>query len=185
MPLFSDYPVATLKDVIKFESEKTLEQRYDARSVYDIFAKSAAKHPDRIALTMLMTGAEDETPRLVTYRQMLDGVTRAANFFASLGGAVRALPTSFPVWSRPTSRSGARRPPVTRCRSTSCSRHRTSPISSRRLAQGFWWHWVRIRSWISGRKRLRSENCCRTSSWYMSRCLMRRYRKVSSALARG
>ena len=87
MPLFSDYPVATLKDVIKFESEKTLEQRYDARSVYDIFAKSAAEHPDRIALTMLMTGAEDETPRLVTYRQMLDGVTRAANFFASLGGA--------------------------------------------------------------------------------------------------
>jgi fatty-acyl-CoA synthase len=86
MPLFSDYPVATLKDVIKFESEKTLEQRYDARSVYDIFAKSAAKYPDRTALTMLMTGADDETPRLVTYRQMLDGVTRTANFFASIGG---------------------------------------------------------------------------------------------------
>ncbi len=86
MPLFSDYPVATLKDVIKFETEKTLEQRYDARSVYDIFAKSAAQYPDRTALTMLMTGADDETPRLVTYRQMLEGVTRAANFFASLGG---------------------------------------------------------------------------------------------------
>ncbi len=86
MPLFSDYPVATLKDVVRFETEKTLEQRYDARSVYDIFAKSAARHPDRTALTMLMTGAEDEAPRIVTYKQMLDGVTRAANFFASLGG---------------------------------------------------------------------------------------------------
>ncbi len=86
MPLFSDYPVATLKDVIRFETEKTLEQRYDARSVYDIFAKSAARHPDRTALTMLMTGADDETPRIVTYRQMLDGITRAANFFASLSG---------------------------------------------------------------------------------------------------
>ncbi|HEX7882437.1 MAG TPA: acyl-CoA synthetase [Afipia sp.] len=86
MPLFSDYPVATLRDVVKFETEKTLEQRYDARSVYDIFAKSAARHPDRTALTMLMTGADDETPRLVTYGQMLEGVTRAANFFASLGG---------------------------------------------------------------------------------------------------
>lgn len=86
MPLFSDYPVATLDDVVKFETEKTLEQRYDARSVYDIFAKNAARHPDRTALTMLMTGADDETPRLVTYRQMLDSVTRAANFFAGLGG---------------------------------------------------------------------------------------------------
>jgi fatty-acyl-CoA synthase len=86
MPLFSDYPVATLKDVVKFETEKTLEQRYDASSVYDIFAKSAARHPGRTAMTMLMTGADDETPRLVTYGQMLDGVTRAANFFASLGG---------------------------------------------------------------------------------------------------
>lgn len=86
MPLFSDYPVATLQDVIRLETEQPLEQRYDARSVYDIFVKSAARHPDRTALTMLMTGADDETPRLVTYRQMLDGITRAANFFADLGG---------------------------------------------------------------------------------------------------
>ncbi|NGX95257.1 MAG: acyl-CoA synthetase, partial [Candidatus Afipia apatlaquensis] len=75
-----------LQDVVRFETEKTLEQRYDARSVYDIFAKSASRHPDRPALTMLMTGADDETARVVTYKQMLDGVTRAANFFASLGG---------------------------------------------------------------------------------------------------
>ena len=86
MPLFSEYPVATLQDVVRFETEKTLEQRYDARSVYDIFTKSASRHPDRTALTMLMTGADDEMARVVTYKQMLDGVTRAANFFASLGG---------------------------------------------------------------------------------------------------
>jgi len=86
MPMFSDYPVATLADVVRFETEKTFEQRYDARSVYDIFVKSAARHPDRTALTMMMTGAADETPRLVTYRQLVDGVTRAANFFAELAG---------------------------------------------------------------------------------------------------
>lgn len=110
MPLFSDYPVATLKDVVRFETEKTLEQRYDARSVYDIFAKSAARHPDRTALTMLMTGADDETPRLVTYRQMLDGITRTANFFASLGGpgagVAYILPslveTHFTLWGAET-----------------------------------------------------------------------------------
>jgi fatty-acyl-CoA synthase len=110
MPLFSDYPVATLQDVIRFETEKTLEQRYDARSIYDIFAKSAARHPERTALTMLMTGADDETPRLVTYRQMLDGITRAANFFASLGGpgtgVAYILPslveTHFTLWGAET-----------------------------------------------------------------------------------
>jgi fatty-acyl-CoA synthase len=110
MPLFSDYPVATLKDVVRFETEKTLEQRYDARSVYDIFARSAARHPDRTALTMLMTGADDETPRLVTYRQMLDGITRAANFFAGLGGpgagVAYILPslveTHFTLWGAET-----------------------------------------------------------------------------------
>lgn len=110
MPLFSDYPVATLKDVVRFESEKTLAQRYDARSVYDIFVKSAARHPDRTALTMLMTGADDETPRLVTYRQLLDGVTRAANFFASLSGpgagVAYILPslveTHFTLWGAET-----------------------------------------------------------------------------------
>ena len=110
MPLFSEYPVATLQDVVRFETEKTLDQRYDARGVYDIFAKSAARHPDRIALTMLMTGADDEVPRLVTYRQMLDGITRAANFFAGLGGrgvgVAYILPslveTHFTLWGAET-----------------------------------------------------------------------------------
>lgn len=110
MPLFSDYPVATLKDVVRFETEKTLEQRYDARSIYDIFAKSAARHPDGTALTMLMTGADDETPRIVTYKQLLEGITRAANFFASLGGAgsgvAYILPslveTHFTLWGAET-----------------------------------------------------------------------------------
>ena len=110
MSLFSDEPVATLADVVRFETEKTLEQRYDARSVYDIFVKTAARHPDRTALTMLMTGADDETPRIVTYRQMLEGITRAANFFASLGGrgvgVAYILPslvqTHFTLWGAET-----------------------------------------------------------------------------------
>src|SRR6185312_3499217 len=86
MSEFTDFPVRTLADVVRFESEKTLQERYDARSVYDIFLKGAANWPERTALTMLMTGADGETPRLVSYRQLLDGVTRAANFFTALGG---------------------------------------------------------------------------------------------------
>jgi fatty-acyl-CoA synthase len=59
---------------------------------------------------MLMTGADEETPRLVTYRQMLDGIKRAANFFASLGGrdvgVAYILPslveTHFTLWGAET-----------------------------------------------------------------------------------
>jgi fatty-acyl-CoA synthase len=86
MPAFSDYPIATLADVIRFENEKPFAQRYDARSVYDIFAKSAARYPDHTALTMVMTGENDEKPRLVSYRQLLEGITQAANLFTSIGG---------------------------------------------------------------------------------------------------
>ncbi len=87
MPAFSDYPIATLADVIRFENEKPLAQRYDARSVYDVFVKSAARHPDHTALTMVMTGEDGEKPRLVSYRQLLEGITKAANLFTSIGGA--------------------------------------------------------------------------------------------------
>ncbi len=86
MPVFSDYPIATLADVIRFENEMPFAQRYDARSVYDIFVKSAARHPDHTALTMVMTGEDDEKPRLLSYRQLLEGVTQAANLFTSIGG---------------------------------------------------------------------------------------------------
>ena len=76
MSAFSEYPIATLTDVIRFETEKPFSERYDATSVYDIFVKGAARFPDRTALTMLMTGADDETPRLVSYRQLLEASPR-------------------------------------------------------------------------------------------------------------
>ena len=87
MSALSDYPIATLADVIRFENEKPFAQRCDARSVYDVFVKSAARYPDHTALTMVMTGEADEKPRLVSYRQLLEGVTKAANLFTSIGGA--------------------------------------------------------------------------------------------------
>jgi fatty-acyl-CoA synthase len=110
MPAFSDYPIANLADVIRFENEKPFAQRYDARSVYDVFAKSAARNPDHTALTMVMTGEDDEKPRLVFYRQLLEGITRAANLFTSIGGPAPGvayiLPslveTHFTLWGAET-----------------------------------------------------------------------------------
>lgn len=86
MSTYSSYPLRTLEDIRRFENEMPLEQRIGARSVYDLFADSAAKHGDRTALTMIMTGAEDETPRQMTHRELLDAMTRTANFFHSLAG---------------------------------------------------------------------------------------------------
>lgn len=110
MSAFTDFPVRTLVDVVRFESEKTLRERYDARSVYDIFVKGAANWPDQTALTMLMTGADDETPRLLSYRKLLEGVTQAANFFTALGGPAPGvayilpslIETHFTLWGAET-----------------------------------------------------------------------------------
>jgi fatty-acyl-CoA synthase len=64
----------------------TLQQRLPERSVLDVFIGTAARDPDRTAVTMLMTGAPDEQPRQVSYRDLLGLVRRAANAFHALAG---------------------------------------------------------------------------------------------------
>lgn len=86
MPVLSEFEVRGRADVARLEAEMTLEKRLPERSVFDIFTAGAAHHPDRIALTMLMTGAPDEQPRRFSYRELLGLVRRAANLFASIGG---------------------------------------------------------------------------------------------------
>jgi fatty-acyl-CoA synthase len=58
----------TLADIEGFESQRAFEERCDARSIYDIFQQSAARHPDRAALTMVLTGDRAERPRSISYR---------------------------------------------------------------------------------------------------------------------
>ena len=86
MNLSSNSPVHTLDDVVRFESAMPIEQRLPGRSVYDVFVASARRHPERTAITMLMTGAPDEQPRRVNYTELLSLVRRAANLFTTLGG---------------------------------------------------------------------------------------------------
>lgn len=82
----SDRPIGTLADIEAFEREQPFEARVSARSVFDVFQQTAARFPDHTALTMLMTGAADEVPRKVSYRDLLTGIVRAANLFADIGG---------------------------------------------------------------------------------------------------
>jgi len=86
MPNGVGWGLRTPEDIRRFETERTLDERLPGRSVLDAFIASAARHPQRTAITMLMTGAPDEQPRRVTYAQLLGLIRRAANLFAALGG---------------------------------------------------------------------------------------------------
>lgn len=74
----------TPADIARFEAERPLDGRLPGCSVLDAFIASAAGHPDRTALTMLMTGAPDEQPRRVSHSQLPGLIRRAANLFATL-----------------------------------------------------------------------------------------------------
>src|SRR6185503_15937005 len=48
-----DQPIHTLKDLARFEAAMTLQERLPERSVLDVFIGTAARDPDRTAVTML------------------------------------------------------------------------------------------------------------------------------------
>ena len=79
-------PLRTMSDVERFETEKPLHERLPGDSVYDVIVSAADLHGDRTALTMLMSGDDDEQPRRVNYSALLGLVRQAANLFSSLGG---------------------------------------------------------------------------------------------------
>ena len=86
MTSWLENPLRTLSDVERFESELPLQQRLPGDSVYDVFVRAADMHGDRIALTMLMTGDDDEDPRRVSYPELLGLVRQTANLLSGLGG---------------------------------------------------------------------------------------------------
>ena len=79
-------PLRTMSDVERFETEMPLRQRLPGDSVYDVFVRAADLHGDRAALTMVMTGDEDEHPLRVSYAELLGLVRRTANLLSALGG---------------------------------------------------------------------------------------------------
>ncbi len=86
MTTFSRTPLCNRADIQRFEQEMPFDQRLAARSIYDLFVATAQRHPQRIGLTMIMTGAADEQPRRINYREMLGLIRRAANMFDAIGG---------------------------------------------------------------------------------------------------
>jgi fatty-acyl-CoA synthase len=82
----SDEPIRTIQDVRRFEQARPLAERLPGPSIHDVFVHQAAVRPDRTAVTMLTTGADDENPVRVSYGELLGLVNRAANAFRALAG---------------------------------------------------------------------------------------------------
>ena len=86
MQHLSGRPLRTTADVERFEADMPLAARLPGPSVFDVFVAAAQRDPRAIALTNIVTGAPDETPRRVSYGDLLQIVRRAANLFTLLGG---------------------------------------------------------------------------------------------------
>nr|WP_319948629.1 AMP-binding protein [uncultured Shimia sp.] len=86
MAVLNGEAIRTRDDLARFETEMPLDQRLPECSILDVFIASAAQHPTSTAITMLMTGAADEQPQRIDYRQMLGMIRGAANLFSTLGG---------------------------------------------------------------------------------------------------
>jgi len=86
MATLNSEAIRTRDDLARFETEMRLDQRLPERSILEVFTASAAQFSTSTAITMLMTGAEDEQPRCVNYSQLLGMIQSAANLFSSLGG---------------------------------------------------------------------------------------------------
>ncbi|MGB0385178.1 MAG: acyl-CoA synthetase [Ardenticatenaceae bacterium] len=86
MTSWSKNPLNTLTYIEQFEQDMPLLQRLPGDSIYDVFVEAAETHGDRTALRMLMTGADDEATRNVSFAQLLGLVRQAANLFSTLGG---------------------------------------------------------------------------------------------------
>ncbi|CAB5682664.1 Long-chain-fatty-acid--CoA ligase [Delftia tsuruhatensis] len=78
-------PVRTLEDLQRYESHMPLDQRIPP-TIYRLFEQLAQTHGSRTALSMVLTGADDERPQRLSYAGLHARITQAANLFASLGG---------------------------------------------------------------------------------------------------
>mgnify|MGYP001793514698 CR=1 FL=1 len=79
--------IRTLSDIETFERVPA-EERWRGRTVYDLIARSVEKYADRPALKFQATADLDETPRIISYRDLLAAIHQCANALHSAGVSV-------------------------------------------------------------------------------------------------
>ena len=84
MPFAPARTVRSIADIRELE-RTPLEDAYDVKSTYEIFAESARAFGDKTALTFLRTGDPADAPIRWSYRQLFEGITRTANLLHGLG----------------------------------------------------------------------------------------------------
>lgn len=77
-------PLRNLDDILDIE-RVPFDQRVSASTTYDLFRSAADRFADRPALTTLPKGTPFSGGRTLSYRDLLDTVTRTANLFRRLG----------------------------------------------------------------------------------------------------
>ena len=96
MSIFNDMSIRTREDLEQFEAAMSLDQRLPEHSILDVFRASAAQYSSATAITILMTGSEDEQPRCVNYAALLGMVQSAANAFSAMGGSAPGVAYMLP-----------------------------------------------------------------------------------------
>lgn len=76
--------ISNLDDIRALET-KPWKEVAPAKSTYELLSSAAAKWQDKTAITFLPTGAIDEEPIRITYRQLIGRIHQAANMFSDLG----------------------------------------------------------------------------------------------------
>lgn len=98
--------IRTLADIEAFE-QTPAEARWRGTDTYDLIRKSALKYAERPAIKYQATAEVDEEPRIIRYRELLEGIHQTANALHHAGiapGAVTSviapnLPeTHFALW---------------------------------------------------------------------------------------
>ncbi|MEX3011087.1 acyl-CoA synthetase [Hoeflea sp. TYP-13] len=84
MPFAPSHPIRSTADIRRLE-ETPLEDAFAVNSTYEIFAESARAFGNKTALTFLRTGDPGDAPLRLSYRELFEGITRAANLFHELG----------------------------------------------------------------------------------------------------
>lgn len=79
-----DVKITSLADIEKIE-KVPFEDRITAKNTYDLMKQGAAVNPDTTAISFMLSGDQYATPMEVTYKELIEQITRTANLFYDLG----------------------------------------------------------------------------------------------------
>jgi fatty-acyl-CoA synthase len=76
--------VKTLADIVDYE-KISLAERLSARTTYEMLKKGSAINPDAPAISFFFSGEDWASPEVLSYRDLMSGITKTANMFNDMG----------------------------------------------------------------------------------------------------